>query len=55
MGDLIDFVIQDDGEVIMRPAARDVRELKGLLPKPKKVVALDDMESAIADGAGDMP
>lgn len=54
-GDLIDFVIGDDGEVVMRPATRDVRDLKGLLPKPKKVVSLEDMERAIGEAAGEMP
>ena len=54
-GDLIDFVIGDDGQVVIRPATRDVRDLKGLLPKPKKVVSLGDMERAIGEVAGEMP
>ena len=54
-GDLVDFVIGDDGEVVMRPATRDVRDLKGLLPKPKKVVSLEDMERAIGEAVGEMP
>ncbi|MFT5087748.1 MAG: antitoxin PrlF [Candidatus Latescibacterota bacterium] len=54
-GDLIDFVISDDGEVVMRPATRDVRDLKGLLPRPKEVASLEDMERAIGEAAGEMP
>ena len=33
-GDRLDFLIGDDGDVIIRPAVTDVRELKGLLHKP---------------------
>lgn len=54
-GDRIDFVIMDNGEVVIRPATRDVRELKGILPKAKKVASLADMDRAIREGAGVMP
>jgi antitoxin PrlF len=30
-GDRVDFVVKDDGAVVLRPATADVRELKGLL------------------------
>ena len=30
-GDRVDFVVKDDGTVVLRPATVDVRELKGLL------------------------
>lgn len=30
-GDRIDFVVKDDGTVVLRPATLDVRELKGFL------------------------
>lgn len=30
-GDRVDFIVKDDGTVILRPATVDVRELKGLL------------------------
>ena len=43
-GDSVDFVIQEDGEVVMRPATGDVRELKGILPKPRKAVSLEEMD-----------
>lgn len=54
-GDLVDFVIQDNGEVVVRPATRDVRELKGILPKPENAVSLDEMDRAIRESAGRMP
>ena len=30
-GDRLDFIIQDDGDVVIRPMVADVRELKGIL------------------------
>ncbi len=46
-GDRVDFLIQDDGEVVVRPAVADVRELKGILPKPAEPVSLEQMDGAI--------
>jgi len=45
-GDKIEFSIEDD-HVVMTPLTVDATELKGLLPKPKKKVSLEDMERAI--------
>jgi AbrB family looped-hinge helix DNA binding protein len=50
-GDSVDFIIQDDGEVVVRPATRDVRELKNILPQPKKAVSLVEMDRAVRAGA----
>jgi len=51
-GDKLDFVIEADGRVILRPATRDVRELRGLLRrKGEKPVTLEQMDQAIAEGA----
>ncbi|HJP34135.1 MAG: AbrB/MazE/SpoVT family DNA-binding domain-containing protein [Candidatus Latescibacteria bacterium] len=46
-GDRVDFLIQDDGEVIVRPAVSDVRALKGILPKPARPVSIEDMDRAV--------
>ena len=46
-GDRVDFVIQDDGEVVVRPAVGDVRELKGILPRPARPISLEEMDNAI--------
>lgn len=52
-GDKIDFVIQEDGEVYVRPVIQDVRELKGQMKKPgRKPVTLKDMEKAVRKRAG---
>jgi antitoxin PrlF len=33
------------------PATKSIKRLKGIIPKPKKPVSLDDMDDAIAEGA----
>ncbi len=48
-GDRVDFLIQDDGEVIVRPAVSDVRALKGILPRPAKSVSIEDMDRAVRE------
>jgi AbrB family looped-hinge helix DNA binding protein len=50
-GDRLDFVLQPDGGVLMVPATIRARELKGLLPRPKKPVSLEQMERTIRDAA----
>jgi antitoxin PrlF len=47
-GDTLDFVVQDNGDVLIRPATDDVRQLKGLLHRPGRAsVSLEDMDQAI--------
>lgn len=50
-GDRLDFVRMDDGNFAVLPATHPVKRLKGILPKPKKAVSLEDMDRAIARGA----
>ena len=35
-GDALDFVVQDNGDVLIRPATEDIRRLKGLLHRPDR-------------------
>ena len=52
LGDKLDFVIESEGRVVIRPAKLDVRELKGLLKRHDgKVLSIEDMNAAIARGA----
>jgi antitoxin PrlF len=52
-GDKIDFVIQEDGAVYVRPVTLDVRELKGQLKESgREPVSLEKMEKAIRKRAG---
>jgi antitoxin PrlF len=47
-GDAIDFVIETDGSVIIRPATVHVRELKGILHRNgMKTVSVSAMNAAV--------
>ena len=47
-GDRLDFVVLDDGSVLMRPATEDVSRLKGLLRRPGRApVSIDEMNRII--------
>ena len=46
-GDRIEFVIEDDGRVVLLPATVPVSSLKGMLPRPKKAAAIEEMQDAI--------
>ncbi len=47
-GDRLDFIVQDDGAVVIRPAVVDVRDLKGLLARSgREAVSLEEMDRAI--------
>ena len=51
-GDKVDFIVQENGDVLLRPAVVHVQSLMGCLRPPKgKVVSLEDMERAIREGA----
>ena len=47
-GDRVDFVIQDNGEVVIRPVSIDLRQLRGILEKPgRKPVLVSEMEAVV--------
>lgn len=46
-GDRIEFIESEQGFLII-PATRDIRTLKGIVPKPSNPVSIEDMNSAIA-------
>ena len=47
-GDEVEFIVRDDGEVLVKPATEDVRKLKGLLHRAGgKPVSLRAMNAAI--------
>lgn len=47
-GDHVDFVVNDRGDVVVRPVVLDVRELRGLLKRNRRqTVTLLQMDSAI--------
>lgn len=48
-GDRLSFVVQEDGTVTVKPIARHVRELGGLLHRPgQRAVSIKEMENGIA-------
>jgi antitoxin PrlF len=52
-GDRVDFVVKDDGTVLLRPATVDVRELKGLLHrKGLKPLSVSEMNAIIRRRGG---
>lgn len=53
-GDRVDFIVKDDGTVILSPATVDVRELRGLLHRPGLVpLSVEEMNAIIRRrGAG---
>ena len=47
-GDALDFVVQDNGDVLIRPATEDIQQLKGLLHRPgRRSVSVEEMNLAI--------
>lgn len=46
-GDRVEFVETETG-FLLRTATRDIRELKGILPRPQSPVSIEAMNAAIA-------
>ncbi len=46
-GDRIQFVIDENGRVMLVPASYDAAELAGILPRPKRPVFLEEMRTVI--------
>ena len=47
-GDRVEFVEIKGGVFTMVAATRDIRELKGIIPRPVRPVAINEMNRAIA-------
>ena len=50
-GDKVEFIITENGQLLVVPKTASVKQLKGFLPKPRKAISLAAMEAAIAKGA----
>ena len=46
-GDKLEFFVDNDGRVVVTPLTTDVTQLKGMLPKPKKIVSIEQMNKII--------
>jgi len=47
-GDRIDFVELEKGRFVILPATCSVQELKGIVPRPKRPVSIEEMNGAVA-------
>jgi antitoxin PrlF len=48
-GDRLNFIVQEDGTVMVKPLTRHVRELGGLLRRPgQRPVSISQMDAGIA-------
>jgi AbrB family looped-hinge helix DNA binding protein len=50
-GDKLDFTLRDDGVLEVVPIKQPASRLKGMLPKPTRIVSVEDMNRAIEEGA----
>lgn len=50
-GDRVEFIVEEDGRVVLVPATRRLADLRGVLSPPPRPVTLDEMEAAIRAGA----
>lgn len=46
-GDRLEFVEQERGAYRVVAATRDVRNLKGMVPKPRRAVTVEEMNAAV--------
>lgn len=51
-GDRLEFVIDEDGRVLVLPASIDASELAGMLKSPARPVSVEDMNRAIRKRGG---
>ena len=49
-GTKVDVIITADDRMEVIPLTNSVKNLKGMVPKPKKALTLEEMEDAIATG-----
>ena len=47
-GDRVEFVELDNGQFALMPAIEDVRALKGMVPKPRRPVTIEEMRRIVA-------
>jgi antitoxin PrlF len=47
-GDQIDFVVTDRGDILVRGVNLDIRALRGLLRRPRRInVSVEEMDAAV--------
>lgn len=48
VGDILEFLVDQDGKIKLYPQTKDIQDLKNLLPAPKKKVTIEKMKEVIA-------
>ncbi len=51
-GDRVEFIVEQDGRVLLMPATVDVKELQGVLAPAPRRLSIEDMQAAIRKRAG---
>jgi AbrB family looped-hinge helix DNA binding protein len=54
-GDRVEFIELPEGGFLLMAATRDIRELKGIIPRPARPVSIEDMNQAVARMGRDSP
>ena len=49
VGHRLDFQIDGEGNLIVKPRNRDVRELRGMLASKRRPVSVEEMKQAVRD------
>ena len=50
-GSRLEFIVTEEQHLEIIPLSGSVTRLKGMVPKPKRVASLEEMDEAIAKGA----
>lgn len=53
-GDKLQYFLEADGRVSLIPKSLSLKDLSGVLPPPKAVVSVEEMNRAIAGHAADL-
>ena len=52
-GHRIDYVVEEDGRVVLKPATYDIRDLAGILRRPgQRPLSVEEMNRVIRQGQG---
>lgn len=46
-GDKLQYFVEEDGKVFILPKSLSIKDLRGILPKPKKRVTLNEMDEVV--------
>jgi AbrB family looped-hinge helix DNA binding protein len=53
-GDRLLFTTQPDGSIRVRPRTAHIKDLYGILPKPKRPVSVEEMNEAIGEAVAEL-